>query len=69
MCRNIRDKGRLPAWTRPQVPKMMDVVVRMPSGVRLIFDTNASEVSISALATNLVTLPAEKRPAGAQKKL
>ncbi|MFT6016943.1 MAG: hypothetical protein ACI809_002713, partial [Candidatus Azotimanducaceae bacterium] len=29
--------------------------------VRLIFDTNASEVSISALATNLVTLPAQKK--------
>jgi len=41
---------------------MMDVIVRMPSGFRLIFDTNASEVSISALAANLVTPPAEKRP-------
>jgi len=53
---------RLPGWTRPQVPQMMDVIVRMPSGVRLVFDTDATEISVTALATNLVTPPAVKRP-------
>tara|TARA_R110002072_G_scaffold7773_4_gene41507 strand:- start:4194 stop:5324 length:1131 start_codon:yes stop_codon:yes gene_type:complete len=63
---DVRPKGisprRLSAWTRAQVPKMMDVIVRMPSGVRLVFVTGATEVSVKALATNLVTPPAEKRP-------
>lgn len=53
---------RLPGWTRPQVPRMMDVIVRMPSGCRLVFDTDAAEVSVTALATNLVTPPSIKRP-------
>lgn len=53
---------RLPAWTRPQVPKLMDVIVRMPSGVRLVFETDATEIAVTALATNLVTPPATKRP-------
>jgi hypothetical protein len=53
---------RLPSWTRSQVPRLMDVIVRMPSGVRLIFETDATELAVSALATNLVTPPAKKRP-------
>lgn len=53
---------RLPDWTRPQVPRAMDVIVRMPSGVRLVFDTDATEICVTALATNLVTPPATKRP-------
>ena len=53
---------RLPAWTRPQVPDTMDVVVRMPSGVRLRFETDSTRVGITLLATNMVTPPAERRP-------
>ncbi|MFT5561307.1 MAG: hypothetical protein ACJAYE_002321 [Candidatus Azotimanducaceae bacterium] len=63
---DFRPKGisprRLPNWTRAQVPRVMDVIVRMPSGVRLVFDTDATEISVTALATNLVTPPAVKRP-------
>lgn len=53
---------RLPPWTRPQLPQLMDVMVRMPSGVRLTFQTNATRLGISFLATNMVTPPAERRP-------
>lgn len=53
---------RLPAWTRPQVPALMDVVVRMPSGVRLRFCTDSARIGVEFLATNLVTPPAERRP-------
>lgn len=53
---------RLPAWTRPQVPELMDVVVRMPSGVRLRFRTDSRRIGVSFLATNLVTPPAPRRP-------
>ena len=52
---------RLPSWTRHQVPQMMDVMVRMPSGVRLILETDATQVTLSGLATNMVTPPAMKR--------
>ena len=52
---------RLPAWTRSQVPQMMDVMVRMPSGVRLRFETDSSRVGLEFHATNLVTPPAERR--------
>lgn len=53
---------RLPAWTRPQLPPLMDVMVRMPSGVRLRFKTDSARVGISFLATNMVTPPSERRP-------
>ena len=53
---------RLPDWTRNQVPRFMDVMVRMPSGVRIIFETNSTSISITALTTNMVTPPAEKKP-------
>ena len=53
---------RLPRWTRPQLPELMDVMVRMPSGVRLQFNTNATQVGLSFLATNMVTPPTERRP-------
>jgi len=63
---DIRSKGisprRLPSWTRPQVPAMLDVMLRMPSGVRLVFDTDSTHISITAMATNMLTPPAEKRP-------
>lgn len=53
---------RLPAWTRTQVPPLMDVVVRMPSGVRLRLRTDSARIGVEFLATNLVTPPAQRRP-------
>ena len=53
---------RLPDWCRPQLPPIMDVMVRMPSGVRLIFDTDSTSIEISALTTNIVVPPRERRP-------
>ena len=53
---------RLPDWTRPQLPQFMDVAVRMPSGVRLRFATDATCVGIGFLATNMVMPPRERRP-------
>lgn len=52
---------RLPAWTRPQVPKLMDVIVRMPSGVRLRFATDSTRVGLAFHATALQTLPQPRR--------
>ena len=53
---------RLPAWTRPQVPQMMDVMVRMPSGVRLAFRTDSPAVTLTVNSTRMVTPPAAPRP-------
>lgn len=53
---------RLPAWTRPQVPQMMDVMARMPAGVRLAFVTDSSSIEVTALTTNIVTPPRAPRP-------
>ncbi len=52
---------RLPDWTRMQVPQVMDVIVRMPSGVRLRFNTSATRVGLEFLATNLVNSGSERR--------
>jgi len=43
------------------VPALMDVIVRMPSGVRLRFATDARRVGLSFHATNLVTPPQTRR--------
>jgi hypothetical protein len=40
----------------------MDVVARMPSGVRLRFRTDSTRIGLEFLATNLVTPPAARRP-------
>ena len=53
---------RLPAWTRLQMPSMMDTMVRMPSGVRLRFATDSRRVGIHFLATNMVNPPRPRRP-------
>lgn len=53
---------RLPDWTRAQLPQPMDVMVRMPSGVRLRFATDSTTVGISFLATNMVMPGRERRP-------
>ncbi len=42
---------RLPSWTHPQVPQGMDVMARMPSGVRVQLYTDAAEISLTALTT------------------
>ena len=52
---------RLPQWTRMQLPDLMDTMVRMPSGVRLRFATDATQLGVTLLATNLVTPPAARR--------
>ncbi len=63
---DLRDSAvsprRLPSWTRLQVPALMDVMVRMPSGVRLRFATDSSRLGLSFHATNLCTPPAARRP-------
>ncbi len=61
-----RKKGisprRLPDWTRPQVPEFMEVMVRMPSGVRLAFSTNSTSIELETLTTRMQTPPQELRP-------
>jgi len=52
---------RLPDWTRMQVPQVMDVIVRMPSGVRLRFNTSARRIGLEFLATNLVNSGKQRR--------
>ena len=53
---------RLPDWARPQIPQLMDVVVRMPSGVRLRFETDSATVGLGFHATAMQTLPQPRRP-------
>ena len=53
---------RLPAWTRPQVPRTMDVMVRMPSGVRLAFETDSTTILLDVQTTRMVTPPQAPRP-------
>ena len=53
---------RLPDWTRTQLPAFMDVMVRMPSGVRLRFATDSRRVGVSFLATNMAVDPGQRRP-------
>ena len=42
---------RLPDWTRPQLPEPVEVVARMPSGVRLQFSTDTTRLGVVFLAT------------------
>jgi lysophospholipase L1-like esterase len=60
-----RPKGlsprRLPDWTRPQTPEIMDVMVRMPSGVRLSFAADTREIRLNVQTTRMVTPPATPR--------
>lgn len=53
---------RLPDWTRLQLPELMDVMVRMPSGVRMAFETDAHSISLTVQTTRMVTPPASPRP-------
>lgn len=55
---------RLPAWTRPQLPDiLMDVVVQMPSGVRMRFATTSNRIELDVMLTLLRQMPQEVRPA------
>ncbi|QXC61091.1 hypothetical protein KSP35_22720 [Aquihabitans sp. G128] len=54
---------RLPAWTRPQIPDLfMEAMVKMPSGVRLRFATDATEVELDVHVTHIRPLPLPLRP-------
>ena len=53
---------RLPDWTRAQLPGTMDAIVRMPSGVRLAFETESREIRLSVQTTSLTTPPQPPRP-------
>jgi hypothetical protein len=53
---------RLPDWTRPQVPQNLDVMARMPSGVRLIFSTDSKSIAIKTQLTRLIRIDAEPEP-------
>lgn len=55
---------RLPVWTRAQLPDaMVDLMVAMTSGVRLIFDTDATEIELELLPTTLAYVGLPERPA------
>jgi lysophospholipase L1-like esterase len=64
---DVRPNGvsprRLPDWTRLQVPKVMDAMVRMPSGVRLAFSTDAQEIRLTVQTSRLEFPPQPARPA------
>jgi len=49
---------RLPDWTRPQLPQATDVMVRMPSGVRMAFTTDAETIALTVQTTRMLTPPA-----------
>ena len=61
-----RDSGlsprRLPPWTRRQLPPFVDIMARMPSGVRLRFATDSRRVGLSFLTTTMVLPGRARRP-------
>ena len=61
-----RDSGlsprRLPAWTRRQLPPFVDIMARMPSGVRLRFATDSRRVGLSFLTTTMMLPGRPRRP-------
>jgi len=64
---DFRERGisprRLPDWTRMQLPQLLDVMVRMPSGVRLAFTTTSTTVELNVLTTRIVVEGQRPRPA------
>lgn len=55
---------RLPSWTKPQIPDInMEVVVQMPSGVRMRLATDSTTIEIEVALTLLRLLPRDLRPA------
>lgn len=63
---DVRSKGisprRLPAWTRDQIPEMMNAVVKMPSGVRMVFQSDADSIELRVQTTRMVYPPQIPRP-------
>jgi hypothetical protein len=63
---DVRPKGisprRLPDWTRNQIPEMMNAVVRMPSGVRMVFESDADTIELQVQTTRIVYPPQRPRP-------
>lgn len=53
---------RLPEWTRRQLPPFVDIMARMPSGVRLRFATDSARVGLVFLATTMVLPGRPRRP-------
>ena len=53
---------RLPNWTRPQLPEAVEVVARMPSGVRLQFSTDTTRLGVAFLATARHMVDRPRRP-------
>ncbi len=54
---------RLPAWTRPQVPVFMELMVTQPSGVRVTFATSSETLELDVLATRIQMAERPPRPA------
>jgi len=54
---------RLPAWTRPQVPPFMELMVTQPSGVRLEFATDAETIELEVLLTRMELIGVGAHPA------
>ena len=46
--------NRLPQWTQHQVPEGLGVMSRMPSGVRLQFETDSENIGIELLVTRML---------------
>lgn len=57
-----RGVRRLPSWTRPQVPQGLDVMLRMPSGIRVQLDTNSPRIGIETHTTAFAGANGERRP-------
>ena len=47
---------RLPHWTHYQVPEGLGVMSRMPSGVRLQFQTDSENVGLELLVTRIESI-------------
>lgn len=63
---DVRPKGisprRLPDWTRNQIPEVMNTVVKMPSGVRMVFESDADAIELQVQTTRIVNPPQVPRP-------
>ncbi len=54
---------RLPAWTRPQVPAFMEIMVKQPAGVRLQIATDATCLELDVCLTRIQMVGREPRKA------
>ncbi|GAA4611662.1 SGNH/GDSL hydrolase family protein [Actinoallomurus liliacearum] len=56
---------RLPSWTRPQIPSpFCELVVAMPSGVRMVFATEATGLELDVLTTKTLDSTGEPNSGG-----